>query len=279
MNLPNLSYMMSVGQLRYIQSVYETAEYRNPDMLVRDFLPVLQRWGCDFRGRILLGRLRSRPFYYYVVARTKYYDAVFVDAICDKVDFIVNVGCGSDTRAYRFGHVLKQKGIRVLECDQSEAISAKRQIARRQWPADHVEYLSIDLNNDVWPEFERWLTQNHGARVLVLMEGVSPYVNEDPFGRFLDLLAKTLQPGSRVAYDFKLRGAADGFGHSDRTRSPFRLSNARNEITAYHRAHGYQLEYLELSFDLSLRLLPALADSGVPLFREDGLIRLILPST
>ena len=101
MNLPDLSYMMKVGQLRYIQSVYETAEYRNPDTLVGDLLPTLQRWGCDLRGRILLAKLRSQPFYYYVVARTKYYDAIFLEAICDDVNFIVNIGCGSDTRAYR----------------------------------------------------------------------------------------------------------------------------------------------------------------------------------
>jgi methyltransferase (TIGR00027 family) len=269
--------MMKVGQLRYIQSVYETAEYRNPDTLVRDLLPLIQRWGCDLRAMTMLARLRLQPFYYYVVARTKYYDAVFVDAICDKVAFVVNIGCGSDTRAYRFGHILKQKSIRVLECDQSGAICAKQEIARRHWAVDHVEYMSIDLNNDMWPEFEHWLTQNHGARILVLMEGVSPYVNEDAFGRFLDLLATRLQPGSRVAYDFKLRAVAEDFGRSDRTWSPFRLSNTRDEIDGYHRAHGYQTECLELSSDLSLRLIPNLEITGAPLFREDGLVRLLLP--
>src|SRR6185503_13343968 len=105
--------------------------------------------------------------------------------------------------------------------------------------------------------------------------GVSPYVNEESFGRFLDLLANELPPDSRVAYDFKLRGVAGDFGRSDRTRSPFRLSDARAEVSAYHEAHGYQLEQLELSADLSLRLLPDLAKSGALLFREDGLVRLL----
>lgn len=279
MKLPDLSYMMTVGQLRYIQSVYETGEYRNPDAFVRDILPTLQRWGCDVRGRILLAKLRSQPFYYYVIARTKYYDAVFVDAICDKVNYIVNVGCGIDTRAYRFGDVLRQKGIKVLECDQPEAIYAKRQIAMQRWPADHVEYLAIDLNDDSWPDFERWLRQNHSANMLVLMEGVSPYVNADSFGRFLDLLATELQPGSRFAYDFKLHGVAEDFGRSERTRNPFRLSDALDEVVAYHEKHGYRVEHLELSADLSLRLLPDLANSDAPLFREDALVRLVLPNT
>ena len=276
MSLPNLSYMMDVSELRYIQSVYEAAEYRNPDILVRDCLPTLKRWLCDLRGWFQLARFRSEPFYFYVIARTKYYDAVFAEAIAEKMDFIVNIGCGSDTRAYRFSDALTKNNVRVLECDQPEAIHAKQEIARRHWPNNHVDYLAIDLNDETWPEFERWLTRNHGARMLVLMEGVSPYVNEAAFGRFLDLLATRLQPGSRVAYDYKLRGVFDGFGRSDRTQNPFRLTDVASEVAAYHRDHGYRLEHMELSSDLSLRLLPSLTSSGASLFRADGLVRLSL---
>jgi methyltransferase (TIGR00027 family) len=278
MSLPDLSYMMTVGQLRYIQSRYETGQFRNPDALVGDLLPALERWGCDFRGRILLDRLRSQPFYYYVVARTQYYDSVFLDAIFDKADFIVNIGCGSDTRAYRFGHILRQKGVRVLECDQAAAINAKRQMAANLWRADHVEYLPIDLNGDAWPELEHWVHQKPGARMLVMLEGVSPYVNEDSFGLFLDFLARTLQPGSRLAYDFKLSGIAEGFGLSERTQRPFRLGESQEEVAAFHRAHDYELECMELSSDLSLRLLPDLQKSATQLFREDSLVRLLLPN-
>jgi methyltransferase (TIGR00027 family) len=277
MNLPDLSFMMKVGQLRYIQSVYETPDFRNPDTAVRDFLPALQRWRCDLRGATQIVRLRAQPFYYYVLARTKYYDAVFVDSICSGVRRILNIGCGSDTRAYRFGHLLQQKGIRVLECDQAEAIQAKAQIARRLWPVAHVDYLSIDLNDESWPDFERWLDRNNDGSTLVLMEGVSPYVNDDSFGRFLDLLGARLGSGSSVAYDFKLRGVAEGFGLSDRTQRPFRLPDAREEVVAYHAAHGYRVEHLELSSDLSLRLVPSLpANAGMSLFREDALVKLQL---
>ena len=279
MNLPNLSYMMNVGQLRYIQSVYETAEHRNPDLAVRDLLPMLQRWGGDLRGRLRLAKMRSQPFYYYILARTRYYDEVFFDAICDKADYIVNIGCGSDTRAYRFSHLLKQKGIRVLECDQPQAIHAKQQIVQQHWPVDHVEYLSIDLNDDSWPDFDQWLKRNRGANILVMMEGVSPYVNADSFGRFLDLLATGLHAGSRIAYDFKLRGVVENFGRSDRTRTPFRLSDARDQVVAYHEAHGYQIEHLEFSADLSRRLLQNLSSSNASPFQEDGLVRLLLPNT
>ena len=274
MRLPNLSNLVTVGQLRYIQSEYENPEHRNPDVVIRDFLPRMQRWGSRLRGRLALGRLRSDPFYYYVLARTKYYDEVFIDGIVERVDFIVHIGCGCDTRAYRFGHVLKQKGIGVVECDQPEVIFEKQRLAAGQWPVDHVEYLPIDLNADAWPDLGEWLRGHASGRTLVLMEGVTPYVNADAFGRFLDLLATGLRSGSRLAYDFKVRGTADDFGRSPRTHTPFRLPGYRAAVADYHRAHRFELEHLELSADLSRRLAPNLS-AGRPLFHEDALVRLV----
>ena len=44
------------------------------------------------------------------------------------------------------------------------------------------------------------------------MEGVSPYVNTETFSGFLNFLARNLLSGSRVAYDFKLRGSPMNLG-------------------------------------------------------------------
>ncbi len=270
----SFSNSMSVAELRYIQSVHETGELQNPDTFVRHFLPALRRWYCARLGQSKLATLRSKPFYYFLVARTKYYDELFLDAISDKVQHIINVGCGNDTRAYRFEHLLKQHGVKVLECDQSEAISDKQRIAKRRGTFDHVTYVSIDLNDDVWPDIEQWLDKNNGTSKLVLMEGVSPYINVETFGRFLSFLARGLPIGSRVAYDFKLRGAADDFGLGGRTQRPFRLSTVMEEVFSYHEKLGYRIDHMERSSELSTRLLTGLAKSGVPFFTEDGLIQL-----
>ena len=106
------------------------------------------------------------------------------------------------------------------------------------------------------------------------MEGVSPYVNVEAFGRFLSLLARELPAGSRVVYDFKLAGVADSFGLVGRTQRPFRLPTVREEVVSYHEKLGYRVNSMERSSELSVRLLTGLAQSGVPLFTEDGLIQL-----
>ena len=219
-------------------------------------------------------RQPQNPFYYYLVARTRYYDEVFLNAICCDAQQIINVGSGYDTRAYRFAHVLKSKGVRVAECDQPEAIHAKQRMAQQLWRYDHVEYLPLDFNEDGCPEFERRLTETP-AKSLVLMEGVSPYVDDSAFSRFLLLLANKLPAGSRIAYDFKFRGVWDDFGRVGRTKNPFRLPKASEEVAAFHAKHGYRLEYMELSSKLSTRLLPNLMELDAALFSDDGLLQLV----
>ena len=125
--MKNFNNSISVTKWRYIQSIHETAALQNPDTFARHFLPALQRWRCAWLSQSDLTTMRSNPLYYYLVARTKYYDGIFLDAISDKVQYIINIGCGYDTRSYRFEHVLKQNGVKVLECDQPEAIVAKNE--------------------------------------------------------------------------------------------------------------------------------------------------------
>lgn len=274
MGMRGFSNAMTVAEWRYIQSTYEATELRNPDSFVRHFLPALRRWRCAWLSQSQLAAMRSNPLYYYLVARTRYYDEIFLSAISDKVQHIVNVGCGSDTRSYRFEHELKQHGVTVLECDQLDSIVDKQRIVRRRGSFDHVTYMPIDLNDGAWPDFEQWLQKNNRAKILVMMEGVSPYVNSETFTRFLNVLSTALQTGSRVAYDFKIRGVADDFGLGSRTQKPFRLSMGREEIVSYHEHLKYRLNHLEQSSDLSLRMLTGLAKSGVPLFTQDGLVQL-----
>jgi methyltransferase (TIGR00027 family) len=274
MSLPNLSNSMYVAHLRHIQSVHEPADRRNPDTMVRYFLPVLKRLRSAWIRPADLDKLRADPFYYYLLARTKYYDDVLAAAVAQGIKHLVMIGSGSDTRAYRFQELLNIHGVTVLECDQPQAIRAKQFLTkRRDWP-DNVEYLPIDLNDGVWPELEGRLAYLVGSKALMLMEGVSPYVNEGAFGQFLRLLATRLTPGSLLAYDFKIAGARDDFGRSEKTVAPFRLPADRDRVRAYHQDFGLDLEYMELSSDLYTRVVPGLAASGAPVFLEDGLVRL-----
>jgi O-methyltransferase involved in polyketide biosynthesis len=126
-------------------------------------------------------------------------------------------------KAGRFEDALKRNGVRVVECDLSKAIQIKQGMAKRFGDCDHITYISIDLNDETWPDLGDWLVKNHMAKAMVLMEGVSPYINVDTCSGCLRFLARHLPKGSRVAYDCKLSGVDDGFGRVGRTQMPIRL--------------------------------------------------------
>jgi len=270
MNLPNLSWMLNVCELRYIQALYEAADYRNPDAMVGALLPMERRLACAVRGTLLRSQLRGKPFYHYLLARTRYYDEVFLDAVHESVRSIINVGCGSDTRAYRFAHLLRQKRVAVLECDQPLAIRAKQKIAQRHWVSDHVTYVALDLEERGQNSLARHLDEASEGPALVMMEGVSPYISTESFEAFLRFLAGRLHPRSVLAYDFKIVDTPEDFGRPPRVPRPFRLPAEREQVAGYHAALGFELQRMELSSELSRRLVPGAA----LLFDRDCLLRL-----
>jgi methyltransferase (TIGR00027 family) len=273
LTLPNLSNSIGVAKLRYIQSVSEEPKYRNPDTLVREFLSPPLRWLSRLQGRLQLGKLQSRPFYHYLIARTIHYDQVFTDAIRNNSKYIVNIGCGGDTRAYRFAKELNQRKAKVLECDQPQSIAVKQELAERKWSTEHISYIPIDLNtDDSWTTLANWLAAMSSA-VLVIMEGVSNYIEEEQFRRFLGFLADKLHDGSRVAYDYKIRDISYDLESSGHGKRRFALPAAKDDVVAYHEALGYNLDGMALSSELASRLLPKLGRDISP-FAEDCLLTL-----
>jgi O-methyltransferase involved in polyketide biosynthesis len=146
-------------------------------------------------------------------------------------------------------------------------------LCARRWPGSPVKYFALDLGEDEWPDFRDWVRAAGTSRTLVLMEGLTPYIDDCRMSDFLRLLSAHLAPGSHVAYDFKISGVDDHFGRGERTRRPFRLPLDREAVARYHGLRNYRLMHLEQSDALSLRLMPDLAVGGVPLFREDAVIQ------
>jgi methyltransferase (TIGR00027 family) len=262
--LPNHSNAIGVARLRYVQAVCETGVHQNPDTLVGYFLPPLLRWLSLLQAKLQAKKLR-RPFYYLLLARTKHYDHIFTRAILDDTTAIINIGCGLDTRAIRFAAELKTRNKAVFECDQAHAIFKKETLAKRKWCVDHIQYLPIDLNDDfTWTELFSRLAKIDGA-LLVLLEGVSPYINESSFSSFLKSIAEIAPLGSRIAYDALIRGKVD-FNGPERL---FRLSAVKEEIIAFHEAMGYRVAHIEFGPELSGRLVPNLGPKCTSLFADN----------
>ncbi|MEQ1871633.1 MAG: SAM-dependent methyltransferase [Vicinamibacterales bacterium] len=271
--LPSFSNSMYVAWLRHLQCVHEDPDRRNPDTLVSRFFP----WRDRLRARLLpkheLARLRRDPFYYYVLARTRYYDAVTKGALAEGVRTIVAIGSGSDTRAYRFGQELSAKHVTFIEADQAGAVAVKERMTSRWRRGRDVRFVPIDLHDAEWPALFDALGSNASQRALVFLEGVTPYVHAPDMHRFFTVLSARLAPESEIAYDGKLLGANDSLGRTDRATDPFRVPATPDAARALHDAHGLHLDAFERSDALSVRLVPRWPPEVRP-FAEDVLLRL-----
>lgn len=274
MSLPDLSNSMYVAYLRHVQATREEREWRNPDVLVGRLLPLAERVRIACLRKERLQQLRNEPFYYYLLARTKYYDMVFTDALSQGKRLVIGVGAGTDTRPHRFKRLLDRFDARVIECDQRASSLAKQRLARRFGSNDRVSYLPVDLNDVDWSHFKRVLGDHDRRTALVLMEGVSPYVEATALRRFLQMLGASLAVGSEVAYDFKRAGIKDTFGQSERTLEPFRLPSEEAGNVEFHRGLGLGVESCVLSADLWSRVFPGMTSPITAPFDEDGLLRL-----
>ena len=161
----------------------------------------------------------------------------------------------------------------AVECDQPEAIREKQHLAQRYFGAEHVEYLDVNLNLGAWANLEGWLDRHRADVGLVMLEGVSPYIERRRFEQLLRMLAGALHPSSVLAYDYKVTGVDDRFG-AQSGEPVWRLSREQPATEVLHRDLGFRLLRFENSIDLTSRLPLRRVPDEVNLFNEDVLLQL-----
>jgi methyltransferase (TIGR00027 family) len=262
--------LVRAGVLRYVQNTYERRPWRNPDSQVRRLLDADTRREADrYVSRHGIGRLRMKDFYNYLLLRTLWYDEVFKRSVADGAGQIVIIGAGTDTRAYRFRNVLLRKQVRVIECDVPEAIRAKQRGARNL-EAANVRYAGLDLHSTRPSTWAVSCGYSRSTKTLFLIEGVTPYVREHAFRKWLGFLARTTCQGSLFACDYKIPGTDDDFGRI-RGRRTMRMSRSRDRVHAFHNALGLDVVAVMGSRELTRRYLNGTAERR-PVFDEDFIV-------
>lgn len=265
------SSLLTVGRIRYVQHALERGPYQNPDRLVQHFLDPGVREETDaFIRAHTLREFTSNAFYNYVLLRTLYYDDLLLRSVSEGVSQVVIIGAGTDTRAYRFEDVLVARNALVIECDQPEAIVEKQRDAQRISRCAHVRFCPIDLaatDPSAWASSAGY---DGRAATLFLVEGVTPYVTEQAFGRWLRFMAGNGHPRTRVGCDYKLSGADDAFGQVD-GQATLRLSGDETSIDGFHRRHGLRVRQTSCGEQLRRRF-HAAAEEERPPYSQDVIV-------
>ncbi|MGH9562222.1 MAG: class I SAM-dependent methyltransferase, partial [Terracidiphilus sp.] len=118
-----------------------------------------------------------------VVLRTCIIDDYIREALAGGVETILNLGAGLDTRPYRME---LPESLAWVEADYPHMIELKEERLAKEKPRCRLERVKIDLANVA--ERRRVLAQvdAQGSKMLVLTEGVVPYLSEDQAASLAD---------------------------------------------------------------------------------------------
>jgi methyltransferase (TIGR00027 family) len=182
--------------------------YLGPDdiayMLVPPFLKLIarSRW---------LFKVFSRPFfpsgmYEYVIARTRYFDAVFREALEHGFDQIVIFGAGFDSRALRFSKL--NKGTKVFELDapttQQEKLTALK--TKKLEIPENLIFAPIDFNKEKVADKMAQAGFVAGRKSLFLLEAVTMYLPQESVESTFRFIEGVAGRGSLIAFDYIYAG-------------------------------------------------------------------------
>lgn len=164
---------------------YRGIEGKRRDALFRDPLAALL---AGDRGRSIAEAM-PRPFLteWVVSVRTCIIDEFIRSAVADGVDTVLNLGAGLDTRPYRMD---LPATLHWIEADYPAMIDYKESRLTQQKPRFDLVRVKCDLADDAARKSLLANVNANSKKLLILTEGVIPYLTTDAAGALADDLRK-----------------------------------------------------------------------------------------
>lgn len=160
---------------------YRAAEGTRSDALFQDPLAAVLAGerGCEIAQAMPGGKIMA----WVMAIRTATIDRLLLEALQRGADTVLNLGAGLDTRPYRLA---LPATLRWIEVDFPSMITYKTERLHNRRPVCQVEHVALDLADG---EARRALLAQvgrEGACVVVLTEGVLPYLTREAVAELAD---------------------------------------------------------------------------------------------
>ena len=179
-----------------------------PDNLAENFLPAHFRFFLKFKRVRQNTKDRLNGFLpglnEYMIARTAYFDGLFVDALKEGTPQIVLMGAGYDTRAYRYARL--NQGTRIFELDIAPTQNQKLKCLKkaRITIPDGVKLVPIDFNNESLEDVLANAGYDHQEMTRFIWEGVSYYLDPESVDATLAFVSTAAHPESTIGFDYTI---------------------------------------------------------------------------
>jgi methyltransferase (TIGR00027 family) len=196
---------LTVAFCRALAANDDREEVKGPDYLAEIFLveegkkslknPVAREWMIK----------RFAGTYEYFIARTAYFDEIVQRALRESVPQIVFLGAGYDTRAYRFGNLIK--GTRIFELDTLATQQRKRQLLDQAKVAipPQVDFVSINFERGSLAEALSKAGFDKNKTSVFIWEGVTYYLSPEAVDDTLAFVKSNSPAGSAICFDYVIQ--------------------------------------------------------------------------
>ncbi|HPG40669.1 MAG TPA: SAM-dependent methyltransferase [bacterium] len=182
----------------------------------------------------LINKLITPALYGYFIARTAFYDQVFLDAVKENIPQIVFLGAGYDSRSIRFAEHIKETKIFELDVPLTQERKKKLlQQAAIKTP-QQLNFVPINFKTEKITDvlLKAGFVKNH--KTLFIWEGVSYYLAPELAAATLEAIKSLAPAGSGLCVDFMTEQRQSVYAGE-----PFLFWLAAEQIKPFLAQHGF----------------------------------------
>jgi methyltransferase (TIGR00027 family) len=195
-----------------------------------------------------------------VIARTKYIDEAFRDALGKGFEQIVIFGAGFDSRALRFNHIIESTRIFELDARITQQEKLKALKKKKTMIPDALVFVPIDFNKEQLDEklFEAGFEKNR--KTLFLLEGVTMYLSDAAMDSTFSFVRDVSDAGSLIVFDYlyagvlrqenRYYGEKDIFKTVSKAGEAWTFALEEGEIGSFLQRYGFILKSHNNAHDL-----------------------------
>jgi len=178
--------------------------YRGDDHLALELIPGFLRIGLQIPWvrRFFMRVMAPKGIYEYTIARTKYMDGVYKEALAKGFDQILIFGAGFDTRALRFEPESDQTRIFEVDAAVTQAAKLGRYKEKGIEVPAHVCFIAMDFDRESLGEKLEAKGFQKGGRTLFMMEGLLMYLDPASVKKTFQTICDCAGKGSELVFDY-----------------------------------------------------------------------------
>ena len=177
---------------------YKSDDYIAPLLLPSGLKPFLH---LPLARKLFTKVAAPKGIYEYVIARTKYIDAVFRQALVENFDQILIFGAGFDTRAFRFQDMLGNTRVFELDAQATQRAKINQYQKRHLSVPPSLTFIAIDFDKE---SLSRKLDKAgfyRKRRNLFILEGVVMYLQPESVDATFQVIREYAGRESLVVFD------------------------------------------------------------------------------